>query len=134
MNSSSTYSISLLPSEPEAWRPNTRPRLPLGALLDIDQGPLYDILTEWLLLEDECHLDSALCQKWRRRRAEFLALISTEVLLFNRQKIVVESNESFTHSPLSAAALRWILKRGIHLALLNLPADVRYPEYRQQTH
>jgi hypothetical protein len=83
-SSSSTSSISLLPSEPEAWRPNTHPKFQPGALLDIDQGPLYDIFTEWLLIEDVCGLDSALCQK--RRRAEFLALLATKVLLFNREE------------------------------------------------
>jgi hypothetical protein len=122
---SSTSSSSLLPSEPLPWRPNTRPKLPSGALLDIDQGPLYDILTEWLRMEDVCHLDSALCQKWRRRREEFLALLATKVLLFNREeiKVLVDPNQDdpFTHRALGAAALSWILKRGIHLASLRLP-------------
>ena len=80
-------SISLLPSEPLPWRPNTRPKLPPGALLDIPDDLLWDLLTEWLFLEDICHLDSALCQ--RRRRAEFLALLATEVLLFLREEMQI---------------------------------------------
>jgi hypothetical protein len=114
--------IASAASEPEPWRPNTRPKLQPGALLDIDQGPLYDILTEWLPMEAVCHLDSALCQKWRR--AEFLALVSTKVLLFNREPIVVLTVlevYSHTHRALGAAALNWVLKRGIHLASLHLP-------------
>jgi hypothetical protein len=112
---------SLHSSEPEAWRPNTRPRLQPGALLDIDQGPFYDILTEWLLIEDVCGLDSALCQKWRR--PEFLQLLATKVLLFNREQIhmlTVPNRDSHTHRALGVAALKWILKRGIHLASLRL--------------
>jgi hypothetical protein len=72
-------------------------------------------------LEDVCHLDSALCQK--RRRPEFLELISTKVLLFNREEIdVLEhfNNASGIPRPLGLAALNWILKRGIHLASLRL--------------
>jgi hypothetical protein len=121
MDSSSTSSNSLLPLEPEQWRPNTRPKLQPGALLDIDQGPLYDILTEWLPIEAVCALDSALCQRWRR--AEFLALLETKVLLFNREPIVVLTEpivNSHTHRALGAAALNWVLKRGIHLASLYL--------------
>ena len=124
---SSTTSTTSLPlilssTEPLPWRLNTRPKLPPGALLDIDQGPLYDLLTEWLMLEDICHLDSALCQRWRR--AEFLALVSTKILLFNREEIRVltdpyREEELFTHSALGAAALNWVLKRGIHLASLH---------------
>jgi hypothetical protein len=68
-------------------------------------------------------MDSALCQKWRR--AEFLALVSTKVLLFNREQInVLEpftgDSDSFTHRRLGLAALNWILKRGVHLASLRL--------------
>ena len=123
--SSTSSSTFVLSSEPLPWRPNNRPKLPPGALLDIDQGPLYDILTEWLRMEDVCHLDSALCQKWRR--AEFLALVSTNVLLYNREEIREltypqgEDDDSFTHRALGAAALKWVLKRGIHLASLYLP-------------
>jgi hypothetical protein len=68
-----------------------------------------------------CHLDSALCQK--RRRPEFLALISTKVLLFNREKIDVVapfSHISTMHRALGPAELNWILKRNIHLASLRL--------------
>jgi hypothetical protein len=128
-SSSSTPSISStskLPSEPEAWRPSTSPKLKPGALLDIDQGPLYDILTEWLHMKDVCGLDSALCNK--KRRPEFLALVATKVLLFNREKIDVldhfdraYDDQPSEHSHLSAPQLSWILKRGIHLASLHLP-------------
>jgi hypothetical protein len=118
----SSSSTSLLPSEPEQWRPNTRPKLPPDALLDIDQGPLYDIFTEWLHIEDVCHLDSALCNK--RRRPEFLELVATKVLLFNREEIQVLEPIS-THRALRAAALNWVLKRGIHLASLRLPDNGR---------
>jgi hypothetical protein len=34
---------------------------------------------------------------------------------------------SHSHSPLSAAALKWILKRGIHLASLHLPKQPIIP-------
>jgi hypothetical protein len=122
--------IAAAATEPEPWRPNTRPRLPAGALLDIDQGPLYDIFTEWLLIEDVCGLDSALCNK--RRRAEFLELLATKVLLFNREekKVLTLQRDSHTHKDLGAAALNWILKRGIHLASLHLPVsyDIRIAE------
>jgi hypothetical protein len=113
---------SFLPSEPEAWRPNTRPWLPPDALLDIDQGPFYDIITEWLPIEAVCALDSALCQKWRR--AEFLELLKTKVLLFNREEISIFTEplgDSLTHRALGLAALNWVLKRGINLASLQLP-------------
>jgi hypothetical protein len=109
---------SLLPSEPLPWRPSTRPKLPPGALLDIDQGPLYDIFTEYLELEDICHLDSALCLRWRRE--EFLALVSTKVLLFNREIIQIVNISTMTHDSLRAPEMNWILKRGIHLASLSL--------------
>jgi hypothetical protein len=56
-------------------------------LLDIPDDLLFDIFTEWLRLGDVCGLDSALCQK--SRRPYFLALISTKVLLFNREQIIV---------------------------------------------
>jgi len=119
-SSSSPTAPSLLPAEPLPWRPNTRPKLPPGALLDIDQGPLYDIVTEYLEIEDICHLDSALCHK--KRRAEFLALVSTKVLLFERIEIdVLEPFSVSSITPLGAAALIWILTRGIHLASLHLP-------------
>jgi hypothetical protein len=99
---------------------------PAWRMLYIDQGPLWDILTKWLFIEDVCHLDSALCQKWRNRRADFLALLATKVLLFNREPIVVLTVpyvDSHTHRALGAAALNWILKRGIHLASLHLPSS-----------
>jgi hypothetical protein len=56
-----------------------------------------------LYLEDVCHLDSALCQKWRR--AEFLALVSTKVLLFNREEIDVLDpyQKTLTHRALGVA-------------------------------
>jgi len=119
--SSSSSSISLLPSEPLPWRPNTRPQLPPCALLDIDQGPLWDIITEWLPFESVCHLDSALCNK--SRRPEFLQLLATRVLLFNREEIRILTDpydDTFTHKALGAAALSWVLKRGIHLVSLRL--------------
>ena len=125
ISTSTATSISMLPSEPLPWRPNNRPKLPPGALLDIDQGPLWDIITEWLPFESVCHLDSALCQKSRRRRAEWLTMLSTKVLLFNREDIQVlkHSNQPdpFTHKALGAVALNWVLKRGVHLASLQLP-------------
>ena len=120
----STSSQSLLPCEPLPWRPSTRAKLPPGALLDIDQGPLYDIITEWLPITDICRLDSALCQK--RRRPEFLQLVSTKVLLFNREVVEVLVDILLipeTHGALGAAALKWVLNRGIHLATLHLPSS-----------
>jgi hypothetical protein len=119
MASSSTS--SLLTSEPLPWRPNTRPKLPPGALLDIADDLLYDIFTEYVQIEDMCRLDSALCQK--SRRPEFLRLVSTKVLLFNREQINVMCPDilnTLTHNALGAAALNWILKRGIHLASVCL--------------
>jgi hypothetical protein len=67
-----------------------------------------------------CGLDSALCNKWRR--AEFLELVSRRVLLFNREEIDVLKLRLTTrvHNYLGAVALRWIQKRGIHLASLVL--------------
>jgi hypothetical protein len=122
--SSSSSTSSLLPSEPLPWRPNTRPKLPPGALLDIPDDLLWDIFTIYLPIEAVCRLDSALCQK--SRRPEFLALVSTKVLLFNREKVdilTLSNLTSTTHRPLGAAALSWVLKRGIHLASLHLPVD-----------
>jgi hypothetical protein len=135
MASSST---SLLPSEPLPWRPNTHPKLPPGALLDIPDDLLWDLFTEWLHIEAVCRLDSALCQKWRRRRAEFLRLLATKVLLFNREKIEVLltvpfQRDSFTHKALGAAALNWVLKRGIHLASLRMPYVYNLKEAEQQS-
>ncbi len=90
-------------------------------MLDIADDIWYDIFTEWVKIKDVCRLDSALCHKGRR--PAFLQLISLKVLLFNREEInVLEMNqESFTHSELGEASLKWILKRGIHLASLRLP-------------
>jgi hypothetical protein len=54
----------------------------------------------------------------------FVQLISTKVLLFNREEIDVLdrfSHFSLKHRALGAAALNWILKRGIHLASIFLP-------------
>jgi hypothetical protein len=85
-SSSSAYSsssISLPRSEPEPWRTSTSPKLPPGHLLDIPDDLLFDIFTIYMRLEDVCGLDSALCNK--RRRAEFLELVSRKVLLFNRE-------------------------------------------------
>jgi hypothetical protein len=108
------------PSEPEPWRTSTSPRLPPGNLLDIPDDLLFDIFTIYLRLEDVCGLDSALCNK--RRRAEFLELVSRRVLLFNREEINALGPDMTTevHRRLGAAALRWILKRGIHLASFRL--------------
>ena len=122
-STSVSVSVSLLPSEPLPWRPNTRPKLPPGALLDIADDLLWDLFTEWLPIEAVCGLDSALCQK--RRRPYFLALLATKVLLFNREEIEVLKDpyrsDQFTHRELGAAALNWVLKRGIHLASLRIP-------------
>ena len=122
-SASAASSPILLSSEPLPWRPNTRPKLPPGALLGIADDLLWDLFTEWLPIEAVCGLDSALCHK--RRRPEFLALISKKILLFNRETFDVSGDKhttSMTHCPLGAAALGWILKRGIHLASLCLPA------------
>jgi F-box and leucine-rich repeat protein GRR1 len=78
-----------------------------------------------------CRLDSALCQK--KRRPYFLALISKTFLLFNREEIHVLDHfdhVSLTHRALGAAALKWVLKRGIHLASLRLPRS--YVEVAEQ--
>jgi hypothetical protein len=127
-SSSSAASLSQLPSEPEPWRANDRPPLPPGHLLDIDEGPMYDILTMYLRIEDVCHLDSALCNKGRR--AEFLEMISRKVLLFNRDSIAREEGGRLVtkaHKALDSAALSWILKRGIHLASLRLKRSGNKP-------
>jgi hypothetical protein len=92
--------------------------------LDIPDDLLFDIFTIYLRIEHVCGLDSALCNK--RRRAEFLELVSRRVLLFNREEIAVLGLNITTivHRCLGAAALRWILKRGIHLASIRLSDDV----------
>ena len=90
-------------------------------MLDIADDIWYDIFTEWVKIKDVCRLDSALCHKGRR--PAFLQLISLKVLLFNREEINVLERESFTHSALGEASLKWIQKRGIHLASLHLPCD-----------
>jgi bacterioferritin-associated ferredoxin len=68
-------------------------------------------------------MDAAMCNK--RRRPAFLQLISTKVLLFNREEIIIledpYNSYSYTHKALGTAALSWVLKRGIHLASLRLP-------------
>jgi hypothetical protein len=92
-------------------------------VLDIADDIWYDIFTEWVKIADVCRLDSALCHKGRR--PAFLKLISLKVLLFNREEINVLEGASFTHSALREASPKWILKRGIHLASLHLPASYR---------
>jgi hypothetical protein len=62
-SSTSPPSISILPSEPEPWRASTSPPLPPGHLFDIPDGPLYDIFTMYLQLEDVCGLDCAVQQE-----------------------------------------------------------------------
>ena len=101
----------------------SRPKLPPGGVLfALADDLLADIFTEWIPMEDVCRLDSAVCAKmWR---SGFLRLVSTKVLLFLREEINVldEANLCTTkHRALGAPALRWILKRGIHLASLRLP-------------
>ncbi len=88
-------------------------------MLDIADDIWYDIFTEWVKIEDVCRLDSALCHK--KRRPAFLQLISLKVLLFNREEINVLERDSLIRSELGAASLKWILKRGIHLASIYLP-------------
>jgi hypothetical protein len=118
-SSSSSSPTSLLPSEPEPWRASTSPPLPLGALLDIADDLLFDIFSIYLHIRDVCALDSALCN--RTRRTEFLRLVSTKVLLFNREEIIVLSPlHQFKLKPLVPGALSWIKNRGIHLATLHL--------------
>lgn len=79
------------------------------------------LTTIWLRLDDIGRLDSALCSnKWR---PPFLRLVSTKVLRFLREEIdVLDSTNlcSRKHKALLLPALAWILKRGIHLASLNL--------------
>ena len=106
------------------WLDPSRPKLPPGALLAIADDLLADIYTIWLLLEDVCRLDSAVCAKWLRHH--FLRLVSTKVLRFLREEIdVLEDDDNYlfttTHKALRLPALNWILKRGIHLATLRLP-------------
>jgi len=107
---------SSLPSEPLPWRTNTRPKLPPGVLLDIDQGPLWDILTEFLRLEDVCRLDSALCNKSRRH--DFLQLVSTEVLRFGAP--YDRTSPSFVRMT-TIGEMHWIMRRGMHLVSLGVP-------------
>jgi hypothetical protein len=109
-----------LSNEPLPWRPSTTKALPLGALMDIADDLLFDIFTEWLLLEDVCRLDSAICQNWRKRREEFLRILSSKVLLFNRESL---DNQFQTHRALGLPQLKWILRRKIHLAALCLAAE-----------
>ena len=92
--------------------------------LSIADDLLADIYTLWLLLEDVCRLDSAVCSK--RWRPPFLRLVSTKVLRFLREEIDVLDGDNLcttTHRELRLPALNWILKRGIHLASLRLPYD-----------
>ena len=103
------------------WLDPSRPKLPPGALFAIPDDLLADIYTIWLRLDDVGRLDSALCSnKWR---PPFLRLVSTKVLRFLREEIdVLDSTYlcSRKHKALLLPALAWILKRGIHLASLNL--------------
>ena len=111
---------SLLPSEPEPWRPNSRPKLEgcIGALLlNLDQGVLWDILTVWLTLHCLCLLDSAMCVK--AIRVEFLELIQTRVLLFNRDP----SDDEVIQRALGREELQWVMRRGIRLASFTLPTS-----------
>jgi bacterioferritin-associated ferredoxin len=93
-------------------------------MLDVADDLLYDIFTIYVHIKDVCNLDSALCNKGRR--PAFLRLVSTMVLLFNREEINVldSDNNSFTHRALGVASLGWILKRCIHLASLRLHYNV----------
>jgi hypothetical protein len=89
-------------------------------MLDIPDDLLYDIFTINLRMIDVCGLDSALCNK--KRRPEFLRVVSTKVLLFNREYIDVVSRleNSCKNLPLRSQQLAWILKRGINLASLQI--------------
>jgi hypothetical protein len=111
----------------------SRPKLPPGALMALADDLLADVFTEWILMEDVCRLDSAVCAKmWR---PGYLRLVSTKVLLFLREDINVldyrtkihrtlgaaaELTTTMIHRTLGAAELTWILKRGVHLASLCL--------------
>ena len=86
-----------------------RPELKPGALLALVEYLLWDIYSIWLLLEDVCRLDSAICAKWLR--PDFLRIISSDLLLFLREEICI----------LGLGELNWIRKKGIHLASLRLP-------------
>ena len=107
------HSSASLPSEPLPWRPNTRPELhPMKIVTDIDQGPLWYIFTEWLRIEDVCHLDSALCQK--SLRPGFLQLVATKVLRFGRAMPCITRITTI-------AEMNWIRIRDIHVASLRVP-------------
>ena len=74
-----------------SWLDPSRPKLPPGALLAIADDLLADY-TIWLLLEDVCRLDSAVCSKiWR---PPLLRLVSTKVLRFLREEIDVLDREN----------------------------------------
>ena len=122
-----TVSMSLS-SEPEPWRPNSRPKLVPGIgalLLNLAQGVLWDILTEWLTLNCLCLLDSAMCAK--AIRVEFLELIQTNVLRFNRDPSTVIINPALGHQE-----LQWIHRRGVHLASIKLPTSSKSLHMQQQ--
>lgn len=105
-----------------SWLDPTRPKLPPGALLAIADDLLADLYTIWLRLRDMCRLDSAVCAKWLR--PDFRRLVSTKVLRFLREEIELMSWAKFrtiAHEELSLEKLRWISKRGIHLASLCIP-------------
>lgn len=113
----------------------SRPKLKPGALLDIIEYLLWDIYSVWLLLEDVCRLDSAICVKGLR--PDFLRIISSDLLLFLREELSIRAMVEVTelersHRVLGLAALNWIRKRGIHLASLRLPPtnkiDIREQE------
>jgi F-box/leucine-rich repeat protein 2/20 len=78
----------------------------------------------YLQLEDVCGLDSALCNK--RRRTEFLELVSRKVLLFKREEICFLPRALTTtkHRGLRSLDFQWILKRGIHLASFHPYSNV----------
>ena len=103
------------------WLDPSRPKLPPGSLLAIADDLLADIYTIWLHLEDVCRLDSAICVKWLRHH--FLRLVSTKVLRFLREEIVILDGENIcttNHRALGLPELNWISKRGIHLASIRL--------------
>ena len=108
--------------------------LPSGrSLLAITECLLMDIYSIWLLLEDVCRLDSAICSK--KFRPDFLRIVSFDLLLFLREGIDI-SNRSHpstrNHRYLRLSALNWIRRRGIHLATLRLPPAIKIDEREQE--
>lgn len=122
--------MSLLPSEPEPWRPSVdRPPLSPGALLfDLAGGisgtpnQWWVILSQYLDLQSLCRLDSALCIK--SERDNYLRLLSSKLLIFNRNdgyKTELYCGNGFcSATAMDIGALNWVSKRGIHLASLGL--------------